>query len=341
MSQLSIVSVGAFTPLGIDARQTALMLRASKCFPRPTPFVDEEGIAIGSVRSWRFPDTLTGAARMIALGQPALIELLENLPHAAQLEPHKPVVLLLTLPEPWDGEPEEMTKLGDVLGALAKAAGISLDDRSTAIRLGSAGFAALLARAATFSRDVPVIVGAIDSFHDRSRLETLDKNFRVLSSRGGNGFIPSEGAAFIMVTPPAKNRSAGVPPLATIRFVSTAEEETLYPVLAKALTKITSDPRLPRPVPWVLSDATGEHHRTREWTYVRMRNFDVFHHRPERTWREHLHRQMGDAGAANAALATVYATMGFTMGFARAKSALVVAASEGAARSIVFLESAE
>jgi 3-oxoacyl-[acyl-carrier-protein] synthase I len=340
VSALAILAVGASTPIGLDARQTALMLRASKCHPRPSPFVDESGNSLGSVRCVRLSDELLGRPRLVALAAPALRELMDTLPPGVSLDRHQPVVLLLALPEPWDGEPEEMSSVAGLLSDVARSAQLSLDDRSTAIRLGSAGFAALLARAATFSRDVPVIVGAVDSFHEPARMKTLDRNFRLLSGRAGNGFIPSEAACFFLVAPMAK-RASESPPLAVVKFVATAEEEQTYPVVARALTKLTTDPRLPRPVPWVLSDANGEHHRVRKFTYTRMRNKDVFHHRPEQTRREHLHTEIGDVGAATAALSMAYATMGFSLGFAPARSALVLSASEGAARSLVFLEAPE
>jgi len=198
----------------------------------------------------------------------------------------------------------------------------------------------LLARASMFGADVRVIVGAIDSYHDPARMKTLDDNYRILTPHAGNGFTPSEAACFACVTPNPR-RTTGERPLAIVRFVACAEEEVPYPPMARALTKLTRDERLPRPVPWVLCDANGEHHRVREWTLTRIRNSDVFHHDPERTILDHPHDEIGELGAATGAVYLAYVVMGLHLGFAPHSSALIVTSSEGRERAIIHVEAPE
>lgn len=339
MSGIAVLSVGASSPIGIDARQTALLLRASKSSPRSSPFRDVRGHTIGSIRCIRLEDSLTGPDRLIALAEPALQEALETLPggHGAD---ERPVVLLLCLPEPFDGEGELYERPADLLGAIAKAAHLQLDERSEAVRLGHAGFAALLARAATFSGDVRIIVGAVDSYHDAARMKTMDDNYRILSGHAGNGFIPSEAACFVCVSPIGRRNPADRP-LSIVRFVACAEEEVVYPPVARALTRLTQDERLPRPIPWVVSDMNGENHREREWTFVRIRNSDVFDPNPEKTTLDHPYQEIGELGAATGAIYLAYVSLGFRLGFARHSSALIVTSSEGQSRAIFYVEAPE
>lgn len=337
MSALHVLSVGASTPIGIDARQTALLIRSCKASPRSSPFRDERGHTLGTVRSLRLPDSLVGVARLLALATPALRETIESLPPGFRREHEgdKPVVLLLNLPEPWEGEQEGMD--ANLLGTIAQSAGLRLDERSSVIRMGHAGFAALLTRASMFSADVRVIVGAVDSYHDEARIKTMDANYRVLSGHAGNGFIPSEAACFACVS----SRRGSERPLAQVKFVACADEEIPFPPLARALGKLTRDERLPRPLPWVISDVNGEHHRVREWTYTRMRNAETLDPDPSKTLCEYPYRELGELGAATGAVYLAYAALGFRLGFAPARSALVVTSSEGQARGTFFLEAPE
>lgn len=334
----AVLSVGASTPIGIDARQTALLIRSCKSSPRSSPFRDERGNTLGTVRSLRLDDSLVGIERLVALATPALRETIESLPPAHRREhaDDKPVVLLLNLPEPWEGESVGID--ANLLGAIAKSAQVRLDERSSVIRMGHAGFAALLTRASMFAADVRVIVGAVDSYHDAARVKTMDANYRILSGHAGNGFIPSEGASFACVS--ASRRGADRP-LAIVKFVACADEEVPYPPLARALGKLTRDERLPRPLPWVVSDANGEHHRVREWTYTRMRNFEVLDPDPSRTICHYPYRELGELGAATGAVYLAYVAMGFRLGFAPARSALVVTSSEGPARGTFYVEAPE
>ncbi len=338
MSAVSILSVGAFSPIGIDARQTALMLRAAKHEPTASPFRDSAGLTLGSARCVAFEDGLVGVDRLVALAKPALVEALDTLPAGEAVDKDTPVVLLLSLAEPWEDEPQAMSKPADILGAIAQSVGLRLDDRSVVVRLGHAGLAALLARAAMFAHDVRVIVGAVDSYHDASRVKALDSGFRLLSRRAGNGFIPSEAAAFLCVAPQTK-RTEGRPAKGVVRFVSTGEEEVTHPPMARTLSKITADPRIPHPAPWVLSDENGERHRLRELVYLRLRNDEVFSADPKSTEFDFLYHAIGELGAATAAICLVYAVVGFELGYAPAPNALILSSSEGTARSLIFVES--
>lgn len=325
MSELSVLAVGASTPLGLDARQSSLLLRAGKGQPRPSPFVAEDGNTIGTIRCQRLDDGMIGYDRFVALGRPALREAMVG----DERPGDRSTVLLLGLPEPYEGDDPRLS--AELLHDLSRHCQLSLDPRSAVVRIGNAGFAALLARAAMFSAEARVIVGAIDSYHDPARMQRLDRNYRIHGPRSGNGFIPSEAAAFARV---AAARGKGA--LAAIKFVACAEEPDEEPALARALTRLLRDERLPSPVPWVLSDDNGENHRIKEWTFATIRNAARFE--PGRTRVQRPHGELGDVGAASGAVYLAHACMGFKLGFAPASSALVVTSSEGAERGIFFVE---
>ena len=329
MSELSVWSIGASSPLGLDARQTALFWRAGKADPRGTRFRDKTGVSVGAVRSANLSDDTVGYERMLALAIPALEEVLSAAP--AQLRSEK-TILLLSLPELYEGEDERIaTRL---LFDLAKAVNLSLDDRSAVVRLGRAGFAALLGRAQLYG-DIRVIIGGVDSYYDAARMATLDTGFRLLSERSANGFIPGEAAAFVCVSPKLRKVPTEVRRLATITLVATGEQDLDGPPTAGCFTKLLRDPRLPHPIPWVLTDLNGERHRVKEWTYAAMRNPATID--PEKTIIQNVPRDFGDVGAASGALLLVIGTLGLTLGFGAGSSVAIVTASDGKERALIHL----
>ena len=332
MADLSVLSVGASTPIGLDARQTAFLLRACKGTPRSSTFRGRDGNTLGTMRCHRMDDSMVGYARYLELGVPALKEALAEAEAADPLN-RGPILLLLSAPTPFAGEDERINDR--LLVDLANGAGVELDPRSATIRLGHAGFAALLGRASMFGPDVRVVVGGVDPYHDPARLAELDADYRVQSSRSEYGFVPSEGAAFACLRSSAK-RSA-VPALATIKVVATAEEPPGDLVLASALTQLLRDPRLPSEMPWCVWDLNHDEQRYREWVLATGRNPQL-KTAPNNGYVDKLHRDLGDLGAATGAVFLAWVTMAITYGFAPHKGALIVTSSDGPERGIFYVE---
>ena len=332
MTELQVLSVGASTPLGLDARQTAFMLRACKGEPRSSPFRGLDGNTLGTMRCHRMADTVFGYERYLELAVPALREALDATDAEETTRPG-PIVLLLSAPSAFVGEDERISS--HLLMDVAKAADVELDPRSAMVRLGHAGFAALLGRVSMFSGDVRVVVGGVDSYHDAARLRALDEGFRIQSNRSEYGFVPSEGAAFACVRVAAKKQA--VAPLATIKFVATAEEPEGDLVHAKALTGLLRDPRMPSEVPWVVWDLNHDEQRYREWVFATGRNRHV-KTAPTKGTVDQLHRDLGDVGAATGALYLTWVTMALRYRFAPHQGALVVTSSDGPERGIFYVE---
>jgi 3-oxoacyl-[acyl-carrier-protein] synthase-1 len=355
-----ILGVGLSSPLGLDARQTALVLRAKKLAPEKTSFGDRAGFVLGNVRSRRLPDSLVGRDRLIELAAPALAEAMRGLPSNPG-----PLPLFLALP-PRRAEAEQ--PLGaDFMEALGKRANVSIAlESSEPFPIGHAGFAAALDRAFTFlaASTVPAplqglpfgrlggkppepaapakpkptyaIVGGVDSYHDPAVLDALDKERRVNAEGVWDGFVPSEAAAFAIVALP----NVQLPLVGRVLGVMLGMErpyDVQNPPLAEVATELarTVATNLRAPVPWVLPDINGERHRMKEWSFVRIRNREAFD--DTATVETRLCDELGDVGAASGAVNAAFACSAWRLGFAPADQALITLSSEGPARGAIAL----
>ena len=320
-----IAGVGMSTPVGLDARQSALVLRARKLSPEKTGHRDRRGNTIGDVRALRIDDACKGRERLLELACPALVEATRGIGAAKG-----PIPLFLSLP-PRRAEEEE--PLGpDFLDLLGKRAGVAVAlAASEAVVLGHAGFAAALARGlsalAAPGAGPCVVVGGVDSHHDPAVLAALDKERRLHAEGAWNGFIPSEAAAFVVLA-----RQDTAPPIARVIAVATGMEREDGTEIGEAATEVALRVAgaMRAPVPWVLPDVNGERHRVKEWSFVRIRNRSAFDE--AKTIETRLYDELGDVGAASGAVHAAYACMAFRLGFAPAPEALVTLASEGPAR---------
>lgn len=354
-----ILGVGLSSPLGLDARQTALVLRAKKMAPEKASFGDRGGFVLGNVRSRRLPASLVGRNRLIELAAPALAEAMRGLPSNPG-----PLPLFLSLP-PRRSEAEE--PLGsDFFEVLGKRANVQIAlESSEPFPIGHAGFAAALDRALTFlaAAAVPAplqglqfgrlgkapepaapakpkpmyaIVGGVDSYHDPAVLEALDKERRVNADGTWDGFTPSEAAAFVVVALP----NVQLPTVGKVLGVGLGmekPEDAQNPTFAEAATELVRNvaTNLRVPVPWVLPDVNGERHRVKEWTFVRIRNSEAFD--DAATVEMRLCDELGDVGAASGAVHTAFACSAWKLGFAPGDQALVLLAADGPARGAIAL----
>jgi 3-oxoacyl-[acyl-carrier-protein] synthase-1 len=336
----SVLGVGASTPFGLDATQSALFVRALKLVPRPTSFEDGRGERMGTVRAYRIPDDVTGPARMLALAASAFREAAGDA-GIGEEEPLKVFVALPELERPLDEDEGGRLAESQFLSDLERRARRPIDRTASAVlRAGHAGFAVVLERALAHAAKGPVAVGAVDTYHHPGTLRWLDEGKRLLGDVVHNGFIPSEGAAFLIVAPPKIDR----PVLARVTGVFSGQQPRATddePRIAETMTELVrraARGMRQKPVAWVLSDVNGEHHRTKEWTFTSIRNRDVL--AVGRTREDRLYTEMGDVGAATGALYASHAVVAFRTGFAPAEEVLVALASEGDVRGVFTLEAA-
>ncbi len=182
-----------------------------------------------------------------------------------------------------------------------------------------------------------MLVGGIDTMFDPDYLDHLDAERRLHALDTENGFIPGEGAAFLLLVAP---REAGrLQALARIVSVAREEEPRPYgseePCLGVGLTRAVRRAVAATPeqrLGWALTDVSNERHRVDEWMYTFARNHAAF--RPEVVHEQPL-LKTGDVGAATVPMLLTMAAVRWQTGCAIGPTALVAAASDGPARAAI------
>jgi 3-oxoacyl-[acyl-carrier-protein] synthase I len=258
-----------------------------------------------------------------------------------------PVIALIGLPHlptaetPW---------LQGFLKNLAGLSGTAFDPAGS--RLVIAGRAAALVSieiALTKLEEDPsatILVGGIDTFLDLRLLSELDAERRILGPRVMDGFIPGEGAAFLILKSAASvSEVVDGPPVLIHGAASVLDPGHRYgsePArgegLAHALDKLRGslDAPLP-PVATTFAGFNGESFEGKIWGVARLRHADLF--APDMMM-QHPADCIGDTGAAAGAILTAVAATALAQGV-RTGPALVWAASDLEPRACALLALAD
>jgi 3-oxoacyl-[acyl-carrier-protein] synthase-1 len=336
-SDTVIVGVGARTASGLTALQVAMSARALKFAPRPSHLVDRNGEPIGTARLRSLADNLIGIDRFVALGGPALTQAAFPWLSAQGRDAKIPVVLAL----PSESRPGFDPRMKQyLLGALEGRARVAIDhDRSEIVLRcrggGVIAFEKALARLRKGDFEA-VAVGGIDSYFDPDVLEYLDAELRLHSMETENGFVPGEGAGFVVIA--LRRRAQKLERYGHVIAAASADEPRPYgsdePSLGLGMTlavrrAVETAALGERAIPWALTDVANERHRVEDWSYALARNHaafteDVIHEQPL--------LKTGDLGAAGAAVLLSIAAIRWQTGCAVGPSALIATASDGAER---------
>lgn len=349
-----VTALGACSPVGLNAEQTAFGIRNGHLAPRRTRFVDPYGDAVGMSILTGISDDLVGKARMIELATAALEECIGSSGAAGEggaRESKGKTVVLLGCPSPRRGFESDDGR--DILASVVRASNVdACPERSTAFAVGHASFALALARAGEIlaaGEPGPVFVGAVDTHYDESAVAHFGEQDRILSHRTTSGFLPAEGAAFLALrssTGSGAVRAPRAPDFGQVTWAGSALEETVTlgkPNLARALTELHELAAKSRGIHaeeafgWYLRTVNREQHRAREDRFVGTRLGKLL----DDTVLDELAARIGDAGAASGALLGVYVAYGFASGYAPASSAVVSLASEGPERGLFIMTRGE
>jgi len=342
-----IVGVGMVTAVGLSAAETAASVSAGLMRFSETELMDglSEPFTLAEVPDEGLPGLAAALedapltsreARMLRLAAAPLAQALGPLPDG---EPAP--ALSLALPElettrPIDG--------GAFLAALAVHTGARFDAaQSDADSRGRAGGLIALERAAARIRTGAArfaLAGAVDTYRDPYVLGRLDREQRVKSEVHLDGFIPGEGAAFLLLASGAAAGEAGLQPLASPSPVAEAfepghlysEEPYRGDGLAAAVAALAAAGAA-RPILDVYSSMNGESHWAKEWGVAVVRNKDFF---AEDVGMHHPADCYGDPGAAAAPLMVGLAGLGLKAG-RHAGACLVYASSDSGPRAAVVL----
>lgn len=319
----AIVGMGMITAVGIDAKQTAASVRAGITRFVETSIYDKRfepfvmAILPDDVLPPLKPELeqavgLTAKqARMLRLAAPALQEATQDWPEVDNFP------LYLGIPQQLPDRPDPFNKSflqhisfqSDVafntvesnLFPRGRAAGLfALEKAMDAIVDGSLQYA---------------IVGGVDTYVDLYLLGTLDMEGRILGTSVMDGFIPGEGAAFLVITNMDKVKSDGLKPLALLTAVGKGQEDGhLYSDqpyrgdgLTNAFDQFFQNSALNEPIKDVFTSMNGENHWAKEWGVAHMRNHAGFE--PDHGF-HHPADCIGDTGAASGIILTNLAATG-------------------------------
>lgn len=185
-----------------------------------------------------------------------------------------------------------------------------------------------------------VIVGGVDTFFDLHLLDELDDEGRILGPGVADGFIPGEGAGFLVMKAQTPSTGAG----RTILALGAAslpdpghrygEEPAKGEGLAKTLEHLRAGLDLPPPpVGTTFAGFNGESFDAKMWGVAHMRHTDFFS--PAMSL-QHPASTMGDTGAASGAIMSALAANALSQGH-RMGPAFVWAASDREARACALI----
>lgn len=345
-SDAVIVGVGARTASGLTALQVTMSARALKLAPRESHLIDKKGQRIATARLMSIGDDVMGIDRFVALGGPALTQAAFPWLSAQRQRTGTPPRLPAIVALPSEARPGFDARMKQhLLGALAARAQVPLDlERSHLVFQCRGGGVIAFERAiAELKRGdcEAIVVGGIDTYFDPGVLEHLDDEMRLHGLETENGFIPGEGAGFVVLAP--RGRTLALHRYAQVISAVSESEPRPYgsaePCLALGITRAVKRATeaigaTSRRIPWALTDVANERHRVDEWQYVFTRAFQAF-------TADALHDQpllkTGDLGAASAAVLVVIAATRWETGCAVGDAALVATHSDGPERGAMVI----
>ena len=343
-----IASAGVISPVGLSLAETAASTRARLARLREIDWRDRrfEPFIVGTVPDDGLPplaDSLTALplqrreARMLRMAHAALEETLAPLQGRAG-----PVPLLLGLPEQHTTRPLDPKSF--IAHLDEQAPGLLDVQRSAAAARGrAAGLMALREATARLLRsDCPwLLVGGVDCLVDPYVLGTLDLQGRIRNEINSDGFSPSEGAAFLLLSLASTAQAHGIKPLAQVLGSAqghepghlASDEPYLGEGLAATVAALLTEAPPQQPIASVYCSFNGERYWAREYGVTRLRHnaqFDNDH------LMEHPAECFGDMGSAHGPALAALAAHGLRHGY-RSGPCLVFASSDHGDRAATLL----
>jgi len=187
-----------------------------------------------------------------------------------------------------------------------------------------------------------MLAGGIDTYRDLFILSKLDVEKRVKSGTNLDGFIPGEGAGFLLLANREAAEQAGLKITSVISStVDGMEPGHLYSKetykgdgLSGVFQRLLAEPDVKAPVREVCSSMNGESHWGKEWGVAFIRNkaaFDPDHgiHHPADCF--------GDTGAACGSLMAGLAALGLAHSYRR-NPCLVYGSSDRGQRAVLMVK---
>ena len=342
----SVVSVGAITPVGLRAIDTAFSHRAAAAAMREAPLVDAAGETITMCFLPTLDPRLTGAARALALATRALAEALAGLgPLLGTLRTRVAVSLDEHVAE---GAQDLLAAAAQFAADLAaRVVGLAPGTPfETSVR-GAAGPGYLLpplCDALACGAVDAAVLGGVHTDYDPRRIAALSRAGRLFRPDNLDALIPGEAAAFVVLMRHDVARRLRLRARADLLAVATAYEKArpdndesafqasgLTAALRTALTPLGAQNLR---AGWLLTDLTFETFRHFELQAATQRTQRYFCE-PQQV--ESPAQRMGHLGAAAMPLHMVLAAEAFQRGFAPHPYGVAIAGSDGGERAALLL----
>jgi 3-oxoacyl-[acyl-carrier-protein] synthase I len=343
--QGSVFAVGARSPIGLDAKQTALLLRSGIPAIGAAPLANKDGDAITMAFDPTVDPLTVGEERAALIACEALREVARAVgPSARNLK----LRCVLAFPEPRPGQ--KRSEANHALAALVRRGlAETFGDPPVDVTMqGSAGLAYILPEALTrlAMREIDaVLVGGLHSDYDPLAINALDVSGRLFSLENTDGVIPGECAAFALIGRDDFGHSIGKRPLCRVLSVASETSEiTPYDdssaLDATALTQVFRSTCSVLPdelkVGWAIGDHGFEHYRIRE-LYAALA-------RTHKQWCPPIAidapaQRMGQLGAAALPLGLVLAAEMYRREYAPTPCGMLFAGSDGGERGAILVGS--
>lgn len=342
---LHLVAIGARTPVGLTAESTSAAIRARISRVREHPFmVDAAGEPIRCGRDERLDPDLPVSMRMTELAKLALQQIASKL--AAFQMPRAIVPVSMALPEVRPGfDARDAAQVVRDVSAAATGMQFSVED----IGAGHAGALQGLQRAVeriAQGSEVLHVVGGVDSYLAAETLDWLDSDGRLARDQTRGGFPPGEAAAMLALASDDFQRRWRLPSLALVRSVAcgreTRDETAPEGLQGEALTDVLlrATAGLSNSSPFVddfYCDINDERARTTDLGFALLRIGERF--RDASRYATSV-GQIGDVGAASAALNCILAARAWARSYARGPWAVISGASWSGLRGAATLRQA-
>lgn len=357
-----VVSVGARTSMGLDARQTGLFLRTGMPSVRTAPLVDPEGGEVTMGFDPTLDPYLVGEARAAELARAALSEVARPLfGFGRQLR----VKVVLCLDEPRQ-LPGGFTMSADATGLLGSLLAPTVrqhfgEPTIEVCARGAAGGARPLASAlAELERNTydAILFGGVHTDYDPVTISWLQQTGRLYSASNIDAVLPGECAAFALIAQrtfgarvprsPSREpdalepRRAALEPMARVHAIDIGWEEAgpfndksafgasgLTDVVRGAARGLPSEMK----VGWGIADHAFELFRIYEWQSMITRTQAVWG--PPMTHDAPAQR-MGHLGGAALPLELVVASEALSRGYAPSPLGICFAGSDSGERGAIL-----
>ena len=333
-SVVAVVSVGARTPIGLNARQTGFLLRAGFPAMDEAPLANATGEAITMAFVPTLDGRLVGAERLAALARAPFEEAVEPIRdlvaevHVAVDEGCEEAALAIRL-------------LEATLKRVMPAATVSVQGTGEA----AAGTLVPTAiRALEERRADLVVIGGVHSDYDPRAIAALEASGRLFSRDNLDSRIPGEAAAFFVLMRAGEAGRYQLKPMAHVVGVGTGREHPwpddegaaheafgLTAAMRQATELLAAEGRT---AGWLLTDLTYEMRRQYEWQSVWVRAQKVLG-RPYII--EAPAQRIGYLGAAALPLFVAMAATAWEHGYAPSPLALALAGNDGGERAALLL----